>query len=359
MKGVLPLRVFITAFLCMIIGAGAHTQNIYPGKSWKTALPEKHGYDAKKLEEARKYIIDSMNTTGLVVVVNGEIIFSYCSIDRVSYLASCRKSILAMMYGNYVKDGTIDLNKTINDLGFDDVGGLLPVEKKARVIDLVTARSGVYHIASNLGDDRANSPERGSKEPGEYFLYNNWDFNVAGAAFEKMTGRNIFDAFQTDIAEPIELQDFERSVHVKAGDMELSRYPSYHFHLSTRDMARIGYLMLRRGNWDGRQVIPDDWADKIVSVVTPLEEMNPVARRTGEFGYGYMWWIFQGQANIGAFAGGYMARGAIGQYITVLPAADMVIAHKTDAIYGRSSTWRTYYKLLQMITNARIAEEMQ
>ncbi|MBE0676766.1 MAG: serine hydrolase [Bacteroidales bacterium] len=356
MKKSLLFKVCLTSLLCLFIGIGLEAQQIYPGKSWKTALPEKYGYDAEKLQEARKYIIDSMKTTGLVVVVGGEIILSYGSIDRVSYLASCRKSILAMLYGNYVKDGTIDLKKTIEDLGFDDIGGLLPVEKTARVYDLITARSGVYHIASNLGDDRANSPKRGSKKPGEYYLYNNWDFNVAGAAFEKMTGCNIFDAFQTDIAEPIELQDFDRSIHVKDGDMELSRYPSYHFHLSTRDMARVGYLMLRKGNWDGRQLIPADWADEIVSVVTPLGEMNPAVRRTGEFGYGYMWWIFQGEANKGAFQGGYMARGAIGQYITVLPAADMVIAHKTDAVYGRSSTWKTYYRLLQMITDARLAE---
>lgn len=356
MKKTLLFKVYLTSLLCLIIGVGLEAQHIYPGKSWKTALPEKYGYDAEKLLEARKYIIDSMKTTGLVVVVGGEIIFSYGSIDRVSYIASCRKSILAMLYGNYVKDGIIDLNKTVEDLEFDDIGGLLPVEKTARVYDLITARSGVYHIASNEGDDRANSPERGSKKPGEYYLYNNWDFNVAGAAFEKMTGRNIFDAFQTDIAEPIELQDFCRSNHVKGGNMELSRYPSYHFHLSTRDMARVGYLMLRKGNWNGRQVIPADWATKIVSVVTPLGEMNPVARRTGEFGYGYMWWIFQGKASRGAFEGAYMARGAIGQYITVLPAADMVIVHKTDAIYGRSSTWKTYYKLLQMISEDGIAK---
>ena len=57
--------------------------------------------------------------------------------------------------------------------------------------------------------------------------------------------------------------------------MERSLFPSYHMHLSTRDMARVGYLMLREGNWDGEQIIPAEWARTISSVVTPLEELNP------------------------------------------------------------------------------------
>lgn len=342
--------------LCLILACPVQAQEKYPVKGWEFSNPAKHGYDSAKLEEAHKYIVDSMNTTGLVVVVGGEIIFRYGNIEQVSYLASCRKSLLSMLYGKYVENGTIDLNKTIADLGFDDVGGLLPVEKTAKVQHLITARSGVYHIASNLGDDRKNAPPRGSKKPGEYYLYNNWDFNVAGAAFEKMTGRNIFNAFQTDIAEPVGMEDFDRSLHVKGGDLSISKYPSYHFHLSTRDMARVGYLMLRNGTWNGEQVISSEWVKRITSVVTPLEEMHPVTRKTGEFGYGYMWWIFQGEANTGAFAGGYTARGAVGQFITVLPAVDMVVAHKTDAVYERSTIWRTYYKLLHLITGARISK---
>jgi hypothetical protein len=53
----------------------------------------------------------------------------------------------------------------------DDIGGLLPVEKKATVRHLITARSGIYHAASNAGDSSADAPDRGSQEPGEYFLH--------------------------------------------------------------------------------------------------------------------------------------------------------------------------------------------
>ena len=48
------------------------------------------------------------------------------------------------------------------------------------------------------------------------------------------------------------------------------------------------------------------------------------------FGYGYMWWVWGGPTAVGAYRGAYTARGAFGQFITVLPELDLVIAHKTD-----------------------------
>ncbi len=71
-----------------------------------------------------------------------------------------------MLYGYWVENGTIDLDATMEDLGVDDIGGLLPIEKQAKVDHLITARSGVYHPASNGGDNLADAPERGSQVPG-------------------------------------------------------------------------------------------------------------------------------------------------------------------------------------------------
>ena len=56
--------------------------------------------------------------------------------------SSIRKSILAILYGKYVADGKINLEDTLEELGVDDVGGLLPVEKRAKVRDLITSRIG-------------------------------------------------------------------------------------------------------------------------------------------------------------------------------------------------------------------------
>ena len=75
----------------------------------------------------------------------------------------------------------------------DDVGGLLPIEKEATLNNLITARSGIYHLAVN-GSDDPNKPERGTKKPGTFYCYNNWDFNAAGTIFEQETKKSIYYA---------------------------------------------------------------------------------------------------------------------------------------------------------------------
>jgi CubicO group peptidase (beta-lactamase class C family) len=326
---------------------------VYPGAEWeRVSSPEAAGYNSAKLAELTAYL-RTLDTTGMMVVVGGRVLFTYGNLDTLTYLASVRKSILAMLYGNYVASGVIDLNKTLEDLGMDDVDGLLPIERRAKVEHLITARSGVYHAASNSGDNSADAPPRGSQEPGTYFLYNNWDFNAAGAAFEKMTGRDIYDALQTDLAVPIGMQDFDRSAQRKSGNLRASQYPAYHIWLSVRDMARIAYLMLRDGNWAGRQLVPRDWARRIHSVVTPYDRMNPESLRGGTFGYGYMWWVWDGPATPPAFRGAYTGIGAYGQYITVLPALDMVVTHKTAPLRNSQVSRDQYLKALDLVVAAR------
>ena len=93
-----------------------------------------------------------------------------------------------------------------------------------------------------------------------------------------------------------------------------------------------------------------------MSVVTPLEEMNPVRRRDGYFGYGYMWWVWDGPRAIGAFEGAYTGRGAVGQWITVLPAVDLVIAHKTNSIYRRTTSWESWHRMVELLLEAKGVE---
>jgi CubicO group peptidase (beta-lactamase class C family) len=352
------------ALVALLVGACApsepavDTAPTVPGATWEMIASEDlaaYGWNPESLASTTAFLADSANTTALVVVENGRVAYTYGDIERVSYLASVRKSILAMLYGVWVEDGTIDLDATLEELEMDDVGGLLPIERQATVGHLVTARSGVYHPASNSGDNLADAPERGSQTPGEYMLYSNWDFNAAGGAFELMTGRNIFDELERQFAGPLQFEHFDRERHRKGGNLDVSIYPSYHMHLSTADMARVGLLMLYEGNWGGEQLVPVEWTRRISSVVTPLEEMNPVGRRDGYFGYGYMWWVWDGPRAVGPFAGAYTGRGALGQWITVMPAVDLVIAHKTDPDDGTTS-WESWHRMLELVLTARGVE---
>lgn len=347
---------FLTAIVAVPLPAQVSQDPTFPGEGWEYVRGDDlaaYGWSADKLQQTFAFLRDSANSTGVVVVDRGRVVFTFGDIEELSYLASVRKSILAMLYGDWVERGVIDLDWTLAELGIDDIGGLLDIEKQATIHQLITARSGVYHPASNGGDNLADAPPRGSQTPGEYMLYNNWDFNMAGAVFEQLTGRNLYDEVQSQLAMPLELEDWDRSAQRKSGNLTISRNPAYHMWISTRDMARIGHLMLNEGRWDGRQILSPEWARRIVSVVTPLEEMNPLRRRDGYFGYGYMWWVWDGPRAAGPFEGAYTGRGAVGQWITVLPAVDLVIAHKTNSVYRRTTSWDSWHRMVELLLEAR------
>jgi CubicO group peptidase (beta-lactamase class C family) len=308
--------------------------SIYPQHEWQIIEHvEAVGYNSKRLSALTPWLT-SLDTTAMMVVVGGRVLFEYGDLKHVSYLASARKSILSLLYGKYVEDGTIPLDSTLAEIGFTDIGGLLPQEQQAKVVDLISARSGIYHLASNPGDFPDSAPPRGSISPGSYNLYNNWDFNAAGGVFEALTRRDIYDALETDLARPLGMQDFHRPRQIKNGDATRSKYPAYHMSLSTRDMARIGLLMLRAGKWGDLQIRTSEWIRISTSLVTPLHEINPPEARslcTGDrWGYGYMWWVWDGPNSPGPYRGAFSAMGIGGQYITVFPELDMVVAHKVD-----------------------------
>lgn len=333
--------------------APAAAPAIFPAAEWERhATPEAAGFCADRLQQVTDHA-KTLSTTAMVAIVGGRIAYEYGDLARVSYLASVRKSILAMLYGNYVKSGVIRLDRTLADLGIDDIQALSAQEKRATVADLLGARSGIYHPASNSGDSLASAPPRGSQAPGTYFLYSNWDFNALGTIFEQETKQSIYDALEKDLAIPIGMQDFDRSTHRRTGDATRSRHLAYHMNLSTRDMARVGYVMLRQGRWNDRQIVPEDWARRISSIVTPVTEMNPESYRDGPFGYGYLWWIWDGPASAGPYDGGYTGLGAVGQHITVLPKLDLVVAHKTVPGGNRSVSHAQYRELLDRLVQAR------
>ncbi len=343
------------AFAAIVLGwapLASGQQVVFPGAEWRTAA---RGLDPEVKRRVDEYV-RALDTTGLMVIHQGQVVYQYGDLSLLSYLASSRKSILSMLYGPYVATGAIQLDRTLKDLGMSDVGGLLPIEERAKVVDLINARSGVYHPASYPGDSLDSAPPRGSQEPGAYWLYSNWDFNAAGAAFERMTGKHIFDALRDDLAVPIGMQDFHRDRQRKDGDLTRSQYSAYPMWLSVRDMARVGYLMLRHGRWGDRQLIPEDWVKRTTTIVTPRAQLNPPFYRELPFGYSHMWWVWENPAEPD-FKGAYTSWGAHGQYITILPERDMVIAHKTIPV-RREVSMSDYLHLLDRIVGKVPASEV-
>jgi CubicO group peptidase (beta-lactamase class C family) len=82
--------------------------------------------------------------------------------------------------------------------------------------------------------------------------------------------------------------------------------------------------------------------------------MNPAGNRRGQLGYGYLWWIFDGPRVPERLEGAYTGIGAGGQYITVIPKLDMVVAHKTNRDRGGPAVARgRYIEFLDKIAAAR------
>jgi len=119
---------------------------------------------------------------------------------------------------------------------------------------------------------------------------------------------------------------------------------------STRDMARIGLLMLNNGKWNNNQIISENWVNEMLKQRTTMEEINeniPFMKVNGsQYGYGYMWWLYENTDDI-RFKNAYSALGAMGQSISVFPEIDVVVAFKTKSAYRRYNSGNVRRNLLK------------
>jgi len=308
----------------------SESQRTFPGTSWNRVYSlEAAGWSKEKLSAARKYAAsDSIHSSAVMVVQGGEVVDQWGDIDRKIDSYSVRKSLISALYGIYASEGVIDVNQTLEQLGIDDSPDpLTKEEKQARIVDLLRARSGVYHRVDFETESMIRDrPARGSHAPGTFWYYNNWDFNVLGTIFEKKTGLKIGDAFYRRIAKPIGMQDFRPDDVFYFGG-PASIHPTYHFEITARDLARFGLLYLRRGRWKQQQIVPEAWVEKS-SHASEMVQSN--GNNLG--GYEYLWWVDYGGIHFPevSLPGIYSARGAGAHYLFVIPTLDLVVIHRTD-----------------------------
>ncbi|NIR45463.1 MAG: serine hydrolase [Gemmatimonadetes bacterium] len=332
--------------------AGGRSQT-GPAGSWRQyATPEQAGFSSADLEAARSFA-DSVGSAAVMAVYRGHVLAAWGDPAREFRCHSVRKSFLSALVGIAVEDDAISLDATLVELGVDDTHELGEGEREARLEDLLSARSGVYHPAAySPASMEANLPKRGAHEPGTFWYYNNWDFNTAGAIYERLTGNDIFEAFERRIAEPIGMQDFDASDGLDVLEPSKSRYPAYTFRMSTRDMARFGQLYLQGGRWDGQQIIPAGWVERSTRAHSDLDEGR---------GYGYMWWIYEAGSLPDRYEHAnrhraYLARGSGGQAIFVIPGAELVVVHRGDTDNYRGVNGSDVWMVVEKILAARQAE---
>lgn len=334
----LPALLGITVLVCSgCLGDAAEfdaaeiSDEAWPGRTWqKIDRPERLGWSSEKLAEARRFAKE-IDTAAVMIVDDGIVIDAWGDIARNFRCHSMRKSLLSGLIGTYVSDGTIDLSKSLKELNINDYPNRLSEsEKQATVGDLIRARSGIYIEA--LGESpemKARRPERHSHPPGTFWYYNNWDFNALGTIFEQETGENLFEAFERQLARPLQMQDFapancryKNNIDYDTPGLSMHRY--YDIRMSARDLARFGLLFLRGGRWRDKQILPRKWV---------WESTASHSQYGYHSGYGYMWWTGSEDGlyeNVRLRAHSFAAAGWGGHRLTVLPWRRLVVVHRVD-----------------------------
>jgi len=317
----------------------------FPAENWiQVSNVADYSWSLEKLKSAEKFSKNS-GSECVMIIENGKLIYTWGENDKKFYVASIRKSFLSLIYGYFVGN-QITLNSTLQDYNIDDKNPELnDLEKQATIRTLLTSSSGVYHKAA--ATDNENLPERNSTIAGEKFYYNNWDFNALGTIFEQQTGQKIFQVFNDSIASRIGMQDFNWQSDGRYDYSDVSIHPAYHFDMTAGDMARIGLLVLNKGFWDGKQIIPVNWIDTITS------SQISVSKVYGGGSYGFMWWVnnsgylvdFSGVSN-----DTFSAQGNLSQIILIIPSKKLVIVHRATKNLDPSRM----LMIIRMIINSKI-----
>ena len=284
--------------------------------------------------------VQAHGITTLRAVRPGETVVAVGPQDKPLPIHSIRQSIISALFGRLIASGDVQLDATLADFGVDDSPCLTEQERTATLRHLLTSCSGVY-LPLNYDssyDIFRNSPsdwpQRDSAAPGAKFHYNNWDFNVLGEIYQRVSGVALFTAIDGILARPLGFRDWNPLEHTRFhyGYDPLGatpRFPNYALRLSAGDLARFGQLYLNEGTWNGREIVPPDWVR--VSTRTQVETGLPGPFRS----YGYLWWTSDGDDANALPPGSYSAVGLFGQTLSIIPSHQMVLVAQREDLGAR------------------------
>lgn len=206
---------------------------------------------------------------------------------------------LLMMAGGH------DTDPTMQVLEVDRVKGISHIKEGAEIADVFFAHPFVH-------------------EPGKLFVYNSVGTYILSAIVTKVTGESVLDYLTPRLFEPLGIEKpyWEADKYgISAGGWGLS--------LKTEDMARMGQLLLQKGKWGRKQLIPADWVEPMSAKhidcapagirIEDAERLCGIPAEVNDWRQGYCYQMWRGTH------GSYRADGAGGQYIMVLPEKNAVI----------------------------------
>jgi CubicO group peptidase (beta-lactamase class C family) len=172
-------------------------------------------------------------------------------------------------------------------------------------------------------------------DPGTVFNYSGGSTFVVSRMLELIDGRSIAEIVRTDLFEPLGIVSWNWGKGWNGYYL-----PNAGIGLRSRDMLKIGELILAHGSWNGRQIIPAVWVDEMTS---PLIRVQTDFFDLDEQGtmYGYFWW--NGNIDLlGEKIHWYSTVGNGGQKIFIVPSLALIVI-MTGGDYGsaRMQIWET------------------
>ena len=254
---------------------------------------------------------------------------------------SVGKSFVSALIGIAIEEGLIgSIDEPITDYvpelfgsAYDNVRikDVLQMSSGARWNeDYSDPESDIMRYAVTFGsggslDEFTASLER-EREPGTYNYYNSTDTQALGMLLRRATNRTLSDYAQEKLWQPLGMQDTAYWIIDNHG-MELA---AGGLQVTARDYAKLGQLFLNKGNWQGAQVVPEQW---VIDSVTPdAPHVMPDPDSPYPVGYGYQWWVPASDT------GEFSAIGVYNQFIWVNPTTGTVIVKlSANSNYGLSA----------------------
>jgi len=329
---VFALAVLISMlFFCPVSSVKVDTSTTYidrldywPTNGWFTSTPEAQSMNSTHLEQMRDFVLDRDWTFDSILVIrNGYMVFEFYpnpeyNVTTVHDLGSAAKSITGAIIGVALENGDFtNLNNTVVSLFPDRIIANLDVDKETMTVEhLLTMSSGLDWIEDGDDSDLAalfepidfvqyilDKPM--AHPPGTYHFYSSADSHLLSSIINETTGMSALEYGFQNLFHPLGITDVEwwtdsQGVSIGAGWLNMT----------PRDMAKIGYLYLHNGSWDGQQIIPSSYIESSIEphFWDPSHNLH----------YGYQLWV---DSTLDAFE----ARGAFAQRIWVQPKNDLVV----------------------------------
>lgn len=285
---------------------------------------------AKYLQAASE---QKLNIHSVMVLQHGKVLYEKWlnggEAEKPHILNSVSKTFTSAAVGLAIGEGLLSLDDKLISFFPDDLPAL-PSEnlKKVTIRNLLTMNCGHDSEPRRKEDDtwvKTFLSWPVEHEPGTYFCYNSMGTYMLSAIVQKVTGQKVVDYLQSRLFDPlgIEKPRWEESPQgINCGGWGL--------YLKTEDLAKMGQLLLQKGKWKGKQVLPKDYAIEMTRKQVPCQPSWVRADKVNESGltlensdwvqgYGYQMWRCRHNA--------FRADGAGGQYIIIIPEKDAVVVN--------------------------------